>query len=814
MVQLEKILCFLFTLFVIYLVDKQCKIEGVTNLDSFDSCQDDPEWYTLGEGGKKIYCSQIGESASCYNFDERQQEGWERCLKTCGNCAKTKVTEAPQDNLAIYSGETGELYGKAGEVDDSRKFVGLGVGDKDNKDVRSTITSDQAEDIENIQERVETVEDLYDMLLGSVSSCVNCKQYTNQQECSNAIGCEYYLTGSVCRPKSDISSNHFISCNGTELPCDYTIRQNDPSNQNNQPTPSTTNNRNTDQIIHKYVKHECDDYNNCSLMFPTYEFNCNQLPQPATLMDNYHTLTYEPLSLNPKKCLSESYIKPNIGSNTISSKLHDIILKYPDLQSKLSELRISITELHSIIPISAKQALYEAYNNYNGVAELVITQIINLDSHIRSIQTPSSLRISNTNENINRIIENLNKLIPNTSSNNEYISIFNKLNNSQAEDSSQNDVNEQPQLTQDGNINEKKIKCIGILSDVTNIINQLKNLLDTTEVVTNQGLKQLIQTQGLVDELVLYNSSINNLITPNPPVGKECRGYISPISKLPISQYLINTELISDNASYILKNNKPSGQLQNWNDNDKVIIDNQSTTSTPTICNNYNLRDIRIKFENTDLTDTTNQLFSLYNDGSIMGNPEIVNLSNANCTIERRSLDGGDIIPHCYKLDSSQIGTTKEKNLSCARICNSPDIISHRPMSELSNYISVHDTPNGNVECRCFKQIPTHASSPVRGVTSCPTDHPYELLEEGKRMKTEQLRSTTVNTDEQMRDMCKSYFLLEKSLTGEDMRSNTSSTRDTSGLRNRISLYDMCPKQCKANNCPAPSLTTTPTTTP
>ena len=60
MVQLEKILCFLFTLFVIYLVDKQCKDEVVTNLDAFDSCNDDPDWYTLGEGGKKFRCSDIG----------------------------------------------------------------------------------------------------------------------------------------------------------------------------------------------------------------------------------------------------------------------------------------------------------------------------------------------------------------------------------------------------------------------------------------------------------------------------------------------------------------------------------------------------------------------------------------------------------------------------------------------------------------------------------------------------------------------------------------------------------------------------------
>ena len=802
MIQLEKILCFLFTLFVIYLVNKHCKIEGITNLDSFDSCQDDPEWYTLGEGGKKIYCPQIGESASCYNFDERQQEGWERCLKTCGNCAKTKVTQAPQDNLAIYSGETGELYGKAGKVDDSRKFVGLGVGDKDNKDVRSTITSDQAKDIENIQERIETVEDLYDMLLGSVSSCIDCKKHTNQQKCNNTIGCVYDTLTSKCKTKN-ASQNKFISCNGSELSCEYVVRQNNSTNKNtksNQITPSTTNNRNTNDIVHKYVKHDCDAYGNCSLMFPTYEFNCNQLPQPATLMENYHTLTYEPLSLNPKKCLAENYINPTRGTNTISSKIHDIVLKYPELQSNIGELHISITQLHNNITDSSNpnyntepyptlrnifSQLISKYDDYKRVAQSIINQCINLESQIRLITVSSKPTLQiNT---INTIVRNLDSLASPLGT------VYKALYTILSHNIKPSDVNDKRIPI----IILNKLDCNTKLTNITKIVNDLKLLLDndaSTNTGTTPGLKQLFNIQSKRDKLVLYNSSINNLITPTPPLNNVCRTSIQPIGKSAISNYQItNTSPTpGDSDTITLNADKVS---TSWVDNDLVKIGKQSTSSSP-ICDTYNSKNIRMKFIN----NTRN--FNLEDDGTIMIPNIITSLINGNCTIEREGSDGGDIIPLCYKLDSQQITTDKEKKLSCARICNSHDLINHTPMSELSKYISVNTTPNGNVHCRCFKEIPTQAVSPTSGNTNCQSTHPYELLDEGKRMQTEQIRSANVNTDEQMRDMCKSYFLLDKSLTGEDMRSNTSSTRDTSGLRNRISLYDMCPKQCRAINCP------------
>ena len=102
MVKLEKILCFLFTLLVFYMVSQHCSIEGL-QISAFDNCVDDPEWFTTDKDGKQHRCSDIGTSASCYDIHAQTgQEGWERCLDSCGNCAKGEVTVAPQDNLAFY----------------------------------------------------------------------------------------------------------------------------------------------------------------------------------------------------------------------------------------------------------------------------------------------------------------------------------------------------------------------------------------------------------------------------------------------------------------------------------------------------------------------------------------------------------------------------------------------------------------------------------------------------------------------------------------------------------------------------------------
>ena len=67
MVKLEKIVCFIFTLFIVYLVNKQCLVEGIINLNSFTNCIDDPQWYTLDMMVIKIIVKTLVVSASCYD---------------------------------------------------------------------------------------------------------------------------------------------------------------------------------------------------------------------------------------------------------------------------------------------------------------------------------------------------------------------------------------------------------------------------------------------------------------------------------------------------------------------------------------------------------------------------------------------------------------------------------------------------------------------------------------------------------------------------------------------------------------------------
>ena len=69
-----------------------------------------------------------------------------------------------------------------------------------------------------------------------------------------------------------------------------------------------------------------------------------------------------------------------------------------------------------------------------------------------------------------------------------------------------------------------------------------------------------------------------------------------------------------------------------------------------------------------------------------------------------------------------------------------------------------------------------------------------------------------VDADRQTRDMCKSYFLLDTSLTGQDVQaipdqdslnqaSPTQAGTSDGGMSQRISLYDVCPRQCRAQGC-------------
>jgi len=308
--KIEKILCFIFTLFVLYLVNKQCSVENLINYNSFNSCNDDPNWYTLGENGTKYYCRDIGTSASCYDMDPFQQEGWEKCLNTCGNCANTEVTLAPMNNLVMNSGDSGEYFDRV-NIDDTRKWVGLDIGDNENMDVRQSLTRDETDDIVDIYDRLKIVEDMYDMLLSSVSSCIDCSQY-NETNCPVEDNCKIEQGNCVIN-ESQQNSRYFRSCNGSELSCEYNVTQ----SSNNENSDSTTEEVSGESVTHTYVKHYCDEHGVCSILFPTYDISCDSIPMPRNSTREYPTITYEPRPSLPRKCLSNDYIN-SVEDNNIN----------------------------------------------------------------------------------------------------------------------------------------------------------------------------------------------------------------------------------------------------------------------------------------------------------------------------------------------------------------------------------------------------------------------------------------------------------------------------------------------------------------
>ena len=324
MVKLEKILCFLFTLLVVFMVSQHCSIEGL-RISPFDNCIDDPDWFTTDKNGMEHRCSDIGTTASCYDINNTSgQEGWERCLKSCGNCAEGKVTNSQQDNLAFYSGDPVEDYGMVLFTDDERKWVGLDTNETGEDDVRNTITTDESESILDIYDRLSSMEGLYDMLLGSVSSCLDCEQYDMAECINHSESC--VVTDGVCGPIIPTGSpEKFTSCNASELSCDYTVTQVvDSSTEDTmdaEDTEATTDSTTSsieevsgEDVIHTYVKHQCTN-GGCSLMFPTVSFNCSQIPEPQSVVGNLPEIVYAPVELDTRQCITKSYLaseNPNI----------------------------------------------------------------------------------------------------------------------------------------------------------------------------------------------------------------------------------------------------------------------------------------------------------------------------------------------------------------------------------------------------------------------------------------------------------------------------------------------------------------------
>ena len=111
--------------------DQPCEKEGFFSMMyKPKQCKDDPKWFVENNDGKH-YCGHIGKSVSCYDRDAIGREGWETCLKSCGNCANTKVSKVPMGILAGFSGDPYEDFGVVLHKSKDRQWVGKSVGKDD-----------------------------------------------------------------------------------------------------------------------------------------------------------------------------------------------------------------------------------------------------------------------------------------------------------------------------------------------------------------------------------------------------------------------------------------------------------------------------------------------------------------------------------------------------------------------------------------------------------------------------------------------------------------------------------------------------------
>lgn len=216
-------LTFILLTILIYLLYQRCVLETFDNnqeIDSIiqDTCIDDSTWFVEDKDRKKHYCTDIGISASCYDRDAVGREGWERCLKTCGNCVNTNVTRIPQNILATFSGDPIEDFGIVLNIDKERQFVG--------KQERISDT-DKDEDISNIMDRLDATEDIFELITG------------------NVVG---------CNPPSTVQQNEFAGCGGA-LTCPSPAA----------PTPTTNNN---------YIYQDADG----NITFPAKQISCSKVP--------------------------------------------------------------------------------------------------------------------------------------------------------------------------------------------------------------------------------------------------------------------------------------------------------------------------------------------------------------------------------------------------------------------------------------------------------------------------------------------------------------------------------------------------------
>ena len=225
---------------------------GLANNNIINTCKDNPNWYVEGNSGKKHMCSDIGKTISCYSMNINGVEGWQQCLETCGNCANTQVSQLPMNILAGFSGDPVEDFGVVLHTDTDRQWVGKqdgGDGGDVGDDVRGYVDEDKSEDIEDIYARLDSIQQIFDLITGNVKQC-NIKKDSCKKD------------------------NEFAGCNGQCINC--------PTRGIPTPTP------------HSYIKQNCegvDNNENCTIQFPAVDLTCANVANIPTPRNPLHLLS-------------------------------------------------------------------------------------------------------------------------------------------------------------------------------------------------------------------------------------------------------------------------------------------------------------------------------------------------------------------------------------------------------------------------------------------------------------------------------------------------------------------------------------------
>ena len=463
-----------------------------------------------------------------------------------------------------------------------------------------------------------------------------------------------------------------------------------------------TENINSTNIVRTYVKQNCESNGECSIIFPTYEFSCDNIP----------TSSYGPKAADDRWCLTTSYYN-DLGVSDIAEKMHVIDNEFSTLQT--GDLRGSI-EIRDVI--DAKDTLFTSINTgvyssselntlSNSVLTLISTytepevliKLTTINNHLVALQTELDT------DNLNNLVMYNNNITP--------------LLSPQSHD------------------------CTNLSAGITNGI---INVVGDTITLSSDNNDRTAWLQDNIGENI-------------PLIVKQ--GALNP-------EYCMSELTIGSDTGFTLSST------------DINILSNIPSENADIL--SITLAGADGAIDKPITTDTAPRL-------SIQ--PEnLLDSIATNCYVNKDV----SVIDKCYKVNVSDDddNQTKAKE-ACANYCNES--------TDKTNYISI-----AGDQCRCFRDLPLPTTmdkaSPLPvGTDACTTG--YELLDIGTNNRMPD--TSILDQTDDIRNNCKSYFLLEKSLTQEDIDDDDEDRDDIianiDNMTNRISLYDVCPTQCKAVGC-------------